>query len=129
MTRSKLLLDHATTIDVPDKFGQTPLHIAAKYGHDLLLGQLLQAGFDPTLQVIQCILVYKFCLCQLLYCPARTRMVALLSIGARGSDTSNVVESSFWHESNWTSEIRRAGHACTCALSRGEQSYEMFSDF
>lgn len=34
-------------IDVCDKFGNTPLHIAARYGHELLINTLLENGSDP----------------------------------------------------------------------------------
>ena len=35
-------------IDCCDKIGNTPLHIAARYGHDLLINTLLENGSDPT---------------------------------------------------------------------------------
>ena len=35
------LIDHA------DKEGNTPLHIAARYGHELLVETLLNYGADP----------------------------------------------------------------------------------
>ena len=35
-------------IDCCDKMGNSPLHIAARYGHDLLINTLLENGSDPT---------------------------------------------------------------------------------
>ena len=35
-------------IDCCDKMGNAPLHIAARYGHDLLINTLLENGSDPT---------------------------------------------------------------------------------
>ncbi|KAH3720747.1 hypothetical protein DPMN_063650 [Dreissena polymorpha] len=35
-------------VDSCDKTGNTPLHIAARYGHELLINTLLENGADPT---------------------------------------------------------------------------------
>ena len=34
-------------VDCVDKDGNTPLHIAARYGHELFINTLLQNGADP----------------------------------------------------------------------------------
>jgi ankyrin repeat protein len=47
-TRSKILIDKGATIDCPDKNDCTPLHIAARYGHDLLTNTLLSYGANPS---------------------------------------------------------------------------------
>lgn len=38
-------------IDCEDKNGNTPLHIAARYGHELLINTLITSGADTAKQV------------------------------------------------------------------------------
>lgn len=38
-------------IDCVDKDGNTPLHIAARYGHELLINTLITSGADCTRSV------------------------------------------------------------------------------
>lgn len=38
--------------DCIDKDGNTPLHIAARYGHELLINTLLENGADPSRFVV-----------------------------------------------------------------------------
>lgn len=35
-------------IDCADKFGNTPLHVAARYGHELLISTLMTNGADTA---------------------------------------------------------------------------------
>lgn len=35
-------------IDCVDKYGNTPLHVAAKYGHELLISTLMTNGADTA---------------------------------------------------------------------------------
>lgn len=42
-------------IDCVDKDGNTPLHIAARYGHELLINTLITSGADCT----RCVCFYN----------------------------------------------------------------------
>lgn len=42
-------------IDCVDKDGNTPLHIAARYGHELLINTLITSGADCTRCVCVCL--------------------------------------------------------------------------
>ncbi|KAG7257508.1 hypothetical protein CRUP_018353 [Coryphaenoides rupestris] len=47
-TRSQTLIQNGGEIDCVDKDGNTPLHIAARYGHELLINTLITGGADCT---------------------------------------------------------------------------------
>ena len=44
LSRSKALIDNQAEVNTVDDKGQTPLHVAAAHGHELLVGLLLSAG-------------------------------------------------------------------------------------
>lgn len=49
LTRSLILcLPTGGEIDCVDKYGNTPLHVAAKYGHELLISTLMTNGADTA---------------------------------------------------------------------------------
>lgn len=50
-------------IDCVDKDGNTPLHIAARYGHELLINTLITSGADCT----RCVCVCDFILYTILF--------------------------------------------------------------
>ena len=50
LSRSKLLIDNHAEVNAVNNRGQTPLHVAAKHGHEALIGPLLSAGADAKLQ-------------------------------------------------------------------------------
>ena len=45
------LLEAGGKVDLPDSQGQTALHIAAKYGHEVLIPHFLRVGANPLLKV------------------------------------------------------------------------------
>ncbi|XP_033992032.1 serine/threonine-protein phosphatase 6 regulatory ankyrin repeat subunit C-like [Trematomus bernacchii] len=47
-TRSQILIQNGGEIDCVDKYGNTPLHVAAKYGHELLISTLMTNGADTA---------------------------------------------------------------------------------
>lgn len=42
------LIPSGGEIDCVDKYGNTPLHVAAKYGHELLISTLMTNGADTA---------------------------------------------------------------------------------
>ena len=56
-------------IDCCDKIGNTPLHIAARYGHDLLINTLLENGSDPTRYDRRLVFLFLFSLNCLTFNP------------------------------------------------------------
>ena len=50
--RCKTLLDHGAEVNRADHSGQTPIHVAAKHGHEALVCSLLQYGADPKVKVM-----------------------------------------------------------------------------
>lgn len=42
------ILALGSEIDCADKFGNTPLHVAARYGHELLISTLMTNGADTA---------------------------------------------------------------------------------
>lgn len=49
--RCKTLLEHGAEVNLADHSGQTPIHVAAKHGHEALVCSLLQYGADPKVKV------------------------------------------------------------------------------
>ena len=43
----KILYVPGAVVDAVDKDGNSPLHIAARYGHELLINTLMSNGADP----------------------------------------------------------------------------------
>ncbi len=48
--RCKLLLDQGADVNAADAVGQTPIHVAARHGHEMLVCQFLQANADPRVR-------------------------------------------------------------------------------
>ena len=46
-----MLLEGGADVNLADDSGQTPIHVAAKYGHEALVCSLLQYGADPKVKV------------------------------------------------------------------------------
>ncbi|XP_048474287.1 serine/threonine-protein phosphatase 6 regulatory ankyrin repeat subunit A-like [Rhincodon typus] len=47
-SRSQTIIQNGAEIDCEDKNGNTPLHIAARYGHELLINTLITSGADTA---------------------------------------------------------------------------------
>ncbi|TNN02474.1 hypothetical protein fugu_009961 [Takifugu bimaculatus] len=47
-SRSQAIIENGAEIDCEDKNGNTPLHIAARYGHELLINTLITNGADTA---------------------------------------------------------------------------------
>lgn len=48
LTDTLLHFSSGGEIDCVDKYGNTPLHVAAKYGHELLISTLMTNGADTA---------------------------------------------------------------------------------
>lgn len=55
-------------INATDRLGNTALHVAARYGHELLISTLLDKGADPMQYAGFCSLSYLFGLASLMHC-------------------------------------------------------------
>jgi ankyrin repeat protein len=52
MDIADLLIENGADVNIPDKFGLTPLHIAAMRGNVALVRLLVQSGALPALWII-----------------------------------------------------------------------------
>lgn len=79
---SKLNLNSGGEIDSVDKDGNTPLHIAARYGHELLINTLITNGADCT----------RFVSCHVENCSVVPNMMSLT-----GDTAASVKARCPWH--------------------------------